>query len=139
MLMERLNVDQADEALQEEKDELDAMGKMFSGEYIGRMFILIGTLLLIFDCVGLFLAYQYVQFRPWQLVVFYLSIGALGGDLLHNIYRYRGLRAEGADVSAILTESMDDLRSRWNLVTLAAMGGKLILGVLLVLWTVFSS
>ncbi|MCR5758437.1 MAG: hypothetical protein K6F95_11095 [Selenomonas sp.] len=139
MLMDRLNTDQAEEALQEEKDELDAMGKMFSGDYIGRMFILIGTLLLIFDCAGLFLAYQYVEFRPWQLVVFYLSIAALGGELAHNIYRYRGLRAEGADVSAILTESIEDLHSGWNLVTLAAMGGKLILGVLLVLWTVFSS
>ena len=104
---------------------------------VSRMFIMIGALLLAFDCVGLFLAYQYVEFRPWQLAVFYISIAALTGDLAHNIYRYRGLRAEGADVSAILTESIDDLTSGWNILTLIAIGGKLILGVLLVLWTVF--
>ena len=139
MVMERLGADEDDERQKEQRDELDAMGKMFSGEFISRMFILIGALLLIFDCVGMFLAYQYVDFRPWQLIVFYISIVALTGDLAHNIYRYRGLRAEGADVSAILTESIDDIKSGWNLLTLAAIGGKLILGVLLVLWTVFPS
>lgn len=139
MVMERLGADEDDESQKEQRDELEAMGKMFSGEFISRMFFMIGALLLIFDCVGLFLAYQYVEFRPWQLVVFYLSIAALTGDLAHNIYRYKGLRAEGADVSAILTESMDDIKSNWNLLSLTAIGGKLILGVLLVLWTVFPS
>lgn len=137
MVMERLGAAEDDEMQKEQRDELEAMGKMFSGEFISRMFILIGALLLVFDCVGLFLAYQYVEFRPWQLAVFYISIAALTFDLAHNIYRYRGLRAEGADVSAILTESIDDLTSGWNLLTLTAIGGKLILGVLLVLWTVF--
>jgi hypothetical protein len=115
------------------------MGQMFSGDFISRMFFLIGALLMIFDCVGFFLTYQYVEFRPWQLVVFYIALMALSGDTAHNIYRYRSLRAEGADVSAILTESYDDIKSGWNLLTLAAIGGKLILGVLLVLWTVFPS
>ncbi|SFW16501.1 hypothetical protein SAMN02910323_0485 [Selenomonas ruminantium] len=137
MVMDRLGSAEDDEAQKEQRDELEAMGKMFSGEFISRMFIMIGALLLVFDCVGLFLAYQYVEFRPWQLAVFYISIAALTGDLAHNIYRYRGLRAEGADVSAILTESIDDLTSGWNILTLIAIGGKLILGVLLVLWTVF--
>ena len=139
MVMEKSGADEDDESQKEQRDELEAMGKMFSGEFISRMFFMIGALLLIFDCVGLFLAYQYVEFRPWQAVVFYLSIAALTGELAHNIYRYKGLRAEGADVSAILTDSMDDINSGWNLLTLAALGGKLILGVLLVLWTVFPS
>ena len=137
MVMDRLGSAEDDEVQKEQRDELEAMGKMFSGEFISRMFIMIGALLLVFDCVGLFLAYQYVEFRSWQLAVFYISIAALTGDLAHNIYRYRGLRAEGADVSAILTESIDDLTSGWNILTLIAIGGKLILGVLLVLWTVF--
>ncbi|MCR4943813.1 MAG: hypothetical protein K5986_05035 [Clostridium sp.] len=139
MVMEKSGADEDDESQKEQRDELEAMGKMFSGEFISRMFFMIGALLLIFDGVGLFLAYQYVEFRPWQAVVFYLSIAALTGELAHNIYRYKGLRAEGADVSAILTDSMDDINSGWNLLTLAALGGKLILGVLLVLWTVFPS
>ena len=139
MVMEKSGADEDDESQKEQRGELEAMGKMFSGEFISRMFFMIGALLLIFDCVGLFLAYQYVEFRPWQAVVFYLSIAALTGELAHNIYRYKGLRAEGADVSAILTDSMDDINSGWNLLTLAALGGKLILGVLLVLWTVFPS
>ena len=139
MVMEKSGADEDDESQKEQRDELEAMGKMFSGEFISRMFFMIGALLLIFDCVGLFLAYQYVEFRPWQAVVFYLSIAALTGELAHNIYRYKGLRAEGADVSAILTDSMDDINSGWNLLTLVALGGKLILGVLLVLWTVFPS
>ena len=100
MVMDRLGSAEDDEVQKEQRDELEAMGKMFSGEFISRMFIMIGALLLVFDCVGLFLAYQYVEFRPWQLAVFYISIAALTGDLAHNIYRYRGLRAEGADVSA---------------------------------------
>lgn len=139
LIMNRLGTEDEDEKQREERDELEAMGKMFSGEFISRMFILIGALLLVFDCVGFFLTYQYVEFRPWQLVVFYIALFALSGDTVHNIYRYRGLRAEGADVSAILTESFDDIKSGWNLLSLAAIGGKLILGVLLVLWTVFSA
>ncbi len=139
MVMDRLGAGEDDEEQKEQRDELEAMGKMFSGEFISRMFLMIGALLLIFDCVGLFLAYQYVEFRPWQLVVFYLSIAALTGDVAHNIYRYKGLRAEGADVSAILAESIDDIKSGWNLLSLVAIGGKLILGALLVLWTVFPS
>lgn len=139
IVRERLGADQEDESQQEQRDELEAMGKMFTGEYISRMFILIGVLLLIFDSVGLFLTYEYVEFRPWQAVVFYLSLLALTGDALHNLYLYKGLRAEGADVSAILTAGLDDIESGWNLLTLAAIGGKLILGVLLVLWTVFPS
>ena len=137
MVMDRLGSAEDDEVQKEQRDELEAMGKMFSGEFISRMFIMIGALLLVFDCVGLFLAYQYVEFRPWQLAVFYITIAPLTGYPAHNIYRYRGLRAEGADVSAILTESIDDLTSGWNILTLIAIGGKLILGVLLVLWTVF--
>ena len=139
LIMERLGAEADDERQKEERDELEAMGQMFSGEFISRMFFFICALLMIFDCVGFFLTYQYVEFRPWQLVVFYIALMALSGDAAHNIYRYKSLHAEGADVSAILTESYDDIKSGWNILTLLADGGKLILGVLLVLWTVFSA
>ena len=36
-----------------------------------------------------------------------------------------------------LMESFDDVKSVWNYVTMAAVSGKLLLAVLLVLWTVF--
>ena len=89
MVMERLGADEDDERQKEQRDELDAMGKMFSGEFISRMFILIGALLLIFDCVGMFLAYLYVDFRPWQLVVIWRIIFTVIGDCGRKVLMFR--------------------------------------------------
>lgn len=137
IIMERLGSEASDDKHKEQRDEIESLGNFFSGEYITRMMLVIGGLLFIFDCVGFFLTYQYVELRPWQLAVFCLSIVALLLDLGRNIYEYRSLKAEGADVSAILTESFDDVESGWNYVTMLAVSGKLLLAVLLVLWTVF--
>ena len=137
IIMERLGAEAGDEKQQEQREEIESLGKFFSGEAITRMMLTIGALLLVFDCVGFFLTYQYVQLRPWQLGIFCLAIVTLLIDVGRNIYRYRELKAEGADVSAILMESFDDVQSVWNYVTMAAVSGKLLLAVLLVLWTVF--
>lgn len=137
IIMERLGTEVEDDRHKEKRDEIESLGKFFSGEMITRMMLLVGTLLLIFDCVGFFLTYQYVELRPWQLGVFCLSVVALLIDAGRNVYRYRDLKADGADVAAILTESFDDVESVWNYVTMAAVSGKLLLAVLLVLWTVF--
>ena len=137
IIMERLGADADDARQKEKRDEIESLGNFFSGETITRMMLGIGVLLFVFDCVGFFLTYQYVQLRPWQLGIFFLAIAALLVDVGRNIYRYRELKAEDADVAAILTESFDDVKSVWNYVTMAAVSGKLLLAVLLVLWTVF--
>ena len=137
IIMERLGADADDVRQKEKREEIESLGNFFSGEAITRMMLVIGALLLVFDCVGFFLTYQYVQLRPWQLGIFFLAIAALLVDVGRNIYRYRDLKAEGADVPAILTESYDDVKSVWNYVTMTAVSGKLLLAVLLVLWTVF--
>ncbi|MBQ1615442.1 MAG: hypothetical protein II089_12495, partial [Selenomonas sp.] len=51
MLMDRLNNDNEEEQ-QEQREEIESMGKFFSGAYIGRMFFIVGALLLLIDCVG---------------------------------------------------------------------------------------
>lgn len=137
VIMERLGAEAGDAKQQETRDEIESLGKFFSGESITRMMLTIGALLLVFDCVGFFLTYQYVELRPWQLGVFWLAAVALFLDVARDIYRYRELNAEGADVAAILTEGFDDVKSVWNYVAMAAVSGKLLLAVLLVLWTVF--
>ena len=136
MLMDRLN-NNNEEAQQEHRAEIESMGKFFSGEYIGRMFIIVGALLLLIDCVGMFFAYQYVDFRPWQLGVFYLAAAAVLIDASHNFYQLRALRADSADVTAILLEQLDDVELPWTLLSLVTIGAKLLLSVLLVLWTIF--
>ena len=137
IIMERLGADAGDEKQQEQREEIESLGKFFSGEAITRMMLVIGALLLVFDCVGFFLTYQYVQLRPWQWGIFGLAIVTLLIDVGRNIYRYRELKAEGADVPAILMENFDDVQSVWNYITMAAVSAKLLLAVLLVLWTVF--
>ena len=136
MLMDRLNNDNEEEQ-QEQREEIESMGKFFSGAYIGRMFFIVGALLLLIDCVGLFFTYQYVDFRPWQLVAFYLAVAALFIDSTHNFYQLRALKAESADVTAILLEQLDDMDSPCTLLSLVTIGVKLLLAVLLVLWTIF--
>lgn len=137
IIMERLGSEVGDDKHKEKRDEIESLGNFFSGEAITRMMLVVGALLLTFDCVGFFLTYQYVELRPWQLGVFCLAIAALIIDVGRNIYRYRDLKADEADVTAILTESFDDVKSVWNYITMAAVSGKLLLAVLLVLWTVF--
>ncbi|WP_143188137.1 hypothetical protein [Selenomonas ruminantium] len=137
IIMDRLGTEAETDEYKEKRDEIESLGNFFSGESITRMFMIIGVLLLLFDCVGFFLTYQYVELRPWQLVVFCLSIAALFIDAGRDVYRYRDLKSEDADVSAILVESFDDVKSAWNYVTMLAVSGKLLLAVLLVLWTVF--
>ena len=128
--MDRLNNDNEEEQ-QEPREEIESMGKFFSGAYIGRMFFIVGALLLLIDCVGLFFTYQYVDFRPWQLVAFYLAVAALFIDSTHNFYQLRALKAESADVTAILLEQLDDMDSPWTLLSLVTIGVKLLLAVLL--------
>ncbi len=137
MFMERLNATDK-EAQQEQRDEIASMEKFFSGAYLSRMFMLVGAVLLLLDGVGMFLAYEYVDFRPWQLVAFYIALAALFIDNSHSFYQLHGLKAESADVTAILLEQLDDTESPWTILSLITIGGKILLSVLLVLWTVFS-
>ena len=86
------------------------------------------------------LVYGYAELRPWQLILFGLVAAAI---LIDALLDYRKLR------ELVRTNSDDDLMDRLKqymdpdtnpfgaTVGAIAAGGKVVLAVLLVLWTVF--
>ena len=88
--------------------------------------------------MGFVLTYQYAELRPWQLVVFYLVAAALFIDSLVDFVRMRKLmRAKEPDEVVACMSQYVEGTSSWNSVALIAVGGKCLLAVVLVLWTVF--
>lgn len=127
-----------DEERQILKDEMESMGKFMSARSIGRTFLAMSVVLLLIDVMGFVLTYQYAELRPWQLVVFYLVAAALFIDSLVDFVRMRKLMCakEPDEVVACMSQYVEGTSS-WNSVALIAVGGKCLLAVVLVLWTVF--
>ena len=129
--------DQEDDTAQ---DELESLLKFFSGRTVIRQFLIISLLIYSFDIAGMLLVYGYAELRPWQLILFGLVAAAI---LIDALLDYRKLR------ELVRTNSDDDLMNRLKqymdpdtnpfgaTVGAIAAGGKVVLAVLLVLWTVF--
>ena len=129
--------DQEDDTAQ---DELESLLKFFSGRTVIRQFLIISLLIYSFDIAGMLLVYGYAELRPWQLILFGLVAAAI---LIDALLDYRKLR------ELVRTNSDDDLMDRLKqymdpdtnpfgaTVGAIAAGGKVVLAVLLVLWTVF--
>jgi hypothetical protein len=127
-----------DEERQILKDEMESMGKFMSAQSIGKTFLVMSVVLLLIDIMGFVLTYQYAELRPWQLVAFYLVAAALLIDSLVDFVRMRKLmRAKEPDEVAACMSQYVEGASSWNGVALIAVGGKCLLAVVLVLWTVF--
>ena len=127
-----------DEERQILKDEMESMGKFMSAQSIGKMFLAMSVVLLLIDIMGFVLTYQYAELRPWQLVAFYLVAAALFIDSLVDFVRMRKLmRAKEPDEVVACMSQYVEGTSSWNSVALIAVGGKCLLAVVLVLWTVF--
>lgn len=137
-LMEHTGSSADEEENRHWKEEMEAMGDFFSPRYIGRMFLSMSLLLLLIDCAGFFLTYQYAQLRPWQSAVFYLVATALLLDAVIDFYRMRAILQADApeDIAKLMSEYMDSA-VKWSGISLLAMGGKCLIAVMLVLWTVF--
>lgn len=123
-----------------EQDEIDSLVKFFSGKAIIRQFLILSALIYTFDIAGMILVYDYTQLRPWQLGLFCLVAAAIVIDGLLDCHKLREL---------IRTKEADDLLSKLKLymkpdtnplglsIAAIAAGGKVLLSLLLVLWTVF--
>ena len=120
------------------KDEMESMGKFMSAKSIGKTFLFMSVTLLLIDVMGFVLTYQYAELRPWQLVVFYFVAAALFIDSLVDFVRMRRIMQakEPDELAACMSRYVED-GSQWNNVALIAVGGKCLLAVVLVLWTVF--
>lgn len=138
MLLEHTSLSADEEENRHWREEMEAMGEFFAPRYIGRMFLGMSLLLLAIDCAGFILTYQYAQLRLWQSVIFYFVAAALLLDAMADFYRMRViLRANTPEeVSKCISEYMDSA-GKWNGISLLAMGGKFLIAVVLVLWTVF--
>lgn len=137
-LLEHTRLSTDEEEKRHWREEVEAMGEFFSPQYIGRMFLVMSLLLLAIDGAGFILTYQYAQLRPWQFVIFYFVAAALLLDASIDFYRMRVLWRAAApeDISKYMSKYMDSA-AKWSGVSLLAMGGKLLIAVVLVLWTVF--
>ena len=120
------------------QDEIESMGKFFSGKSIGRVFLLMSVTLLAIDGLGFFFTYQYAELRPWQQWAFNFVAGALIVDSLVDFYRMRKIMAadEPDEIADRMTEYMD-ATSAWTSLSMIVVSGKCLLAVVLVLWTVF--
>ena len=120
------------------QDEIESMGKFMSGKGIGKMFLTMSMVLLVIDGLGFFFTYQYAELRPWQQWAFYFVAGALVLDSLVDFYRMRKILAadEPDEIADRMTEYMD-AGSVWTNLSIFVVGGKCLLAVVLVLWTVF--
>lgn len=137
-LLEHTDPTAAEEEKRHRQQEIEAIGDFFSPRYIGRMFLIMSLLLLAMDCAGLVLTYQYAQLRPWQSVIFYFVATALLVDAVIDFYRMRVILQVDApdEMSKRMSEYMDSAE-KWHGVSLVALGGKCLIAVVLVLWTVF--
>ncbi|MCR5438789.1 MAG: hypothetical protein K6F01_05070 [Selenomonas sp.] len=127
-----------DEERKQWQDEIESMGKFMSGRGIGKMFLLMSMALLMIDGLGFFFTYQYAELRPWQQWAFYFVAAALIVDSLVDFYRMRKLLAanEPDEIAHRMSEYMD-VTSVWANLSMFVVGGKCLLAVVLVLWTVF--
>ena len=122
---------------QDLRDEISAIGKFFSGKQIGRLFAIMSIALLLFDGFGILLTYQYVNMKLWQLVIFYVVIAAMFIDAVRDFQELHYIaNADDEEILARLADNVD-LSPAWRAVTQIVSGGKCLLAVLLVLWTVF--
>lgn len=120
------------------QDEMEAMGKFISAKGIGKVLMMMSVVLLLIDGTGFFLTYQYAELRPWQQWAFYIVAGALVVDSLLDFYRMSKIMSadEPDEIADRMTEYMD-ATSAWTNLSLLVVGGKCLLAVVLVLWTVF--
>jgi len=131
--------DEAQDERQEMADEMEAMGKFISMRVIGGLYVGLGLVMLLIDVAGLVLTYNYTELRPWQEILLYVSIAALlldGGMDARKIRDMLKAINNGAG-SDVIVAYLDSSSAKWNAVSFVAIGGKVVLAAILVLWTVF--
>ena len=122
------------------QDELESLMKFFSGKAIIRQFLIISAVIYTFDTAGMVLVYGYTELRPWQLILFFLVAAAIVIDGLLDCHKLHQLVRTDSDqdLLARLQQYMSlDTNPLSVSVGAIAAGGKVLLAVLLVLWTVF--
>ena len=106
---------------------------------IGGLYVGLGLVMLLIDVAGLVLTYNYAELRPWQEILLYVSIAALlldGGMDARKIRDMLKAINNGAG-SDVIVAYLDSSSAKWNAVSFVAIGGKVVLAAILVLWTVF--
>lgn len=129
----------AAEKAEEIIEEIEFMEKFTSYEFSGKEFLIYFAVFLSMDIGGYYLAAGHVEFAPWTLWLFYAAVGFLAVDAVLDLYSlYEIIHTKDSKESKEkFAESLRSAGESLNWISFLSLGGKFLVSVALVLWTVF--